>query len=429
MHNMNITTPFMPFYAILAMGMLLGVRRQDFTRKKVLLLAALSVLILVSNVTVFMQFGHVIYGKFYWLLMQLPVFFGFYIVSEHRGIKLIFTLLTVVTLSAPPVQCAVVLRILTDNNVPVVVLGFGLVCVVMLILVYRVLRPNFNYMLKHGEQKDFWKFCIIPFLYYLYTYIGTSYNFMQYTTLNNFFYRRIPDIMVFVSYVLLVDIFKDTSEKQALESERAVFSAQVAAASRQIELLETAQEQARVYRHDMRHHFSLLHGLLSEGAVDNAEHYLAQAQADIDAITPVRYCENHTVNLIVSAFAAKAATRDIAFIAEVSLPAQLFIPETEVCAVLSNGLENAITAAVSADAAEKKIILNCKINKNNLLVYIENTCNGIVPLKNGLPQCTKDGHGLGTKSIAAIAAKHNGYFACETAQDVFILRVVLPFHQ
>lgn len=104
----------------------------------------------------------------------------------------------------------------------------------------------------------------------------------------------------------------------------------------------------------------------------------------------------------------------------------LALPDTELCAVLSNGLENAIAAAVLVDGDDKTVRANCCLNENKLLILMENTCVGKVELVDGLPKSHRNGHGFGTKSMAAIAEKRNGYFACEALEGMFTLRVVLP---
>lgn len=206
-----------------------------------------------------------------------------------------------------------------------------------------------------------------------------------------------------------------------------LLSVQMDSASKQIEFLETSQKQSVIYRHDMRHHFSLIRGFLAEGEIQKAEDYVAQAQKDIEAITPTRYCENNTVNLILSSFDYKAKAANVTLCINTCLPAQLSIPETDLCSVLSNGLENAITAAALVDdSLERKVSLRCLINEGKLLISIENTYSGTVTLKNGLPQTDTKNHGFGTKSIELIAEKRHGYCTFEVTDKLCILRFMIP---
>jgi len=54
------------------------------------------------------------------------------------------------------------------------------------------------------------------------------------------------------------------------------------------------------------------------------------------------FCENNTVNLVLSSFAAKAKKKVVFFSVDAQLPQVLSIFETGLCALLSNVMEYAI---------------------------------------------------------------------------------------
>jgi len=64
----------------------------------------------------------------------------------------------------------------------------------------------------------------------------------------------------------------------------------------------------------------------------------------MDTITPTCFCENETVNLILSAFATKAKQGSTMLTVDAKLPDLLPFSDTELCSLLSNALENAIQA-------------------------------------------------------------------------------------
>ena len=182
-----------------------------------------------------------------------------------------------------------------------------------------------------------------------------------------------------------------------------------------------------MYRHDMRHHLSLIGWYLSNGDYESTEKYVKLAQEDIENITPTRYCKNNTVNLILSSFAVKAKKKGVVFSVDAQLPQSLSISETELCALLSNSLENAIeAAALVEDEQFRKVRISCQTHKGNLLIFIENSFTGKVIMENGLPQSSREGHGLGVKSMSMIVEKYNGYCSFETKGEIFITRIVLP---
>jgi sensor histidine kinase regulating citrate/malate metabolism len=169
------------------------------------------------------------------------------------------------------------------------------------------------------------------------------------------------------------------------------------------------QQNAAAYRHDMRHHLALLQGLASNGRIEEIKEYLRTAQSDMDAITPVRFCENETANLILSSFAAKLKQAGIQFTIDAEIPNTTPFSETELCSLLSNALENAIKASIKiADIAERHIILRVYSKNNKLCIDIRNRYQEEPVFHQDLPVSEEQGHGFGTKSMVHIIEKHGG---------------------
>jgi len=95
--------------------------------------------------------------------------------------------------------------------------------------------------------------------------------------------------------------------------------------------------------------------------------YLQTVQSDLDAITPVRFCENETVNLILSSFAAKAKQSEVRLTIDAKLPDSYPFSDTELCSLLSNTLENAIHASKQITDISKRIIHLRMFSRNNKL--------------------------------------------------------------
>ncbi|MEG2351041.1 MAG: GHKL domain-containing protein, partial [Hungatella sp.] len=148
---------------------------------------------------------------------------------------------------------------------------------------------------------------------------------------------------------------------------------------------------------------------------------------DLTVITPIRFCENETVNLLLSSFVDKMKKQDIILNIKVALPAELNIPDTELCSVLSNGLENALNATNKIeDNTLRKVFFDCNINRKMLLIEIENAYTGHIQMDGKIPTSTEIGHGYGCKSIHSIVKKRNGFCTFQAVDGVFTLRLVLP---
>ena len=266
----------------------------------------------------------------------------------------------------------------------------------------------------------------LPLFYYIFDYATTVYTDALYTGVR-MVTEFLPAAMALFYVVFVSAYHQEVQRRSKLEMDNAILTAQSERAKNEIFALQQVQQQTSIYRHDMRHHLSLLNSYLEAGEISLAGEYIRQAQTDIDKIVPVRYCENNAVNLILSSFAAKSKQQDVAFSAEVNIPAVLPLSDTELCALLSNGLDNAVRAAAQMDGqAQRTVRINCQPHKDKLLIYISNPYRGTVTMREGLPQGTQPQHGFGAISIRMIAEKHNGYCAFEAEEGLFTLKVVLP---
>ena len=111
---------------------------------------------------------------------------------------------------------------------------------------------------------------------------------------------------------------------------------------------------------------------------------------------------------------------------DASLPNDVAIPDTELCSLLSNGLENALHAVADLPADRKQISLYCGVRQNKLLIEIRNPCAGPIAMRDGLPVSDREGHGYGCRSIRAIAQRNGGLCVFSAQQGQFLLQVMLP---
>jgi hypothetical protein len=271
-------------------------------------------------------------------------------------------------------------------------------------------------------------FGAVPLLYYLFDYATTVYTNLLYSGAREAVQFTPSVICTF--YLLFVLLYYDESQKQAYaKRERDIFASQLQQAQTELDTMRQMQNNTVIYRHDMRHHLSLIGGLAADGDLQRIKEYLASTEADIEALTPVRYCENETVNLILSNFETRAKKEHVTLHANVKLPEELGINDTELCALLSNALENAITAAAQVeDERLRKVYIHAVINGDKLVISTENAYVGKLDMEGELPRSknNESGHGFGIKSIVAIVERHGGLYSFETEGGVFILQLLLP---
>ncbi len=292
-------------------------------------------------------------------------------------------------------------------------------------LMYYLLQKYTLQSVRHLMERSV-KSCLLfgamPAFYYLFDYAAVVYTNFMYSGA-----RAAVQFMPFVTatfyFVFVLLYYNETQKQVSIQRERDMLDMQLRQAQTEFASLRLMQQNASLHRHDMRHHFALLQGLACKGHIEEIKEYLQTARSDMDAITPIRFCENETVNLILSAFAAKAKQAGILLTVDVRLPDTLLISDTELCSLLSNALENAIQAPEQIPDSNKRIIRLCMYSKNTkLCIDIRNSYQHEPIFHQGLPVSTKQGHGFGTKSMAHIVEKHGGVYQFSVKDGWFIFQ-------
>jgi len=262
----------------------------------------------------------------------------------------------------------------------------------------------------------------VPLFYYLFDYVTAIYTDVLYSG-TEWAVQFMPSTISVFYFVFVILYYAETQKQASLQREKDMLDAQFRLAQTEFASLRQLQQNAASYRHDMRHHFALLQGLASKEHIEGIKEYLRTAQSDMDAITPTRFCENETVNLILSAFATKAKQAEIMLTVDAKLPDLLPFSDTELCSLLSNALENAIHACEQIPDRNKRIIRLRMYSKNNkLCIDLHNSYQAEPVFRQGLPVSKEQGHGFGTKSIAHIVEKHGGVFQFSVKDGWFIFQ-------
>lgn len=262
----------------------------------------------------------------------------------------------------------------------------------------------------------------VPLFYYLFDYTTIIYTDVLYSGAE-WAVRFMPSTISVFYFVFVILYYAETQKQANLQREKDMLDAQFRLAQTEFASLRQLQQNAAAYRHDMRHHFALLQGLASKEHIEGIKEYLRTAQSDMDAITPLRFCENETVNLILSAFATKAKQGSILLTVDAKLPDSLPFSDTELCSLLSNALENAIHACEQIPDSNKRIIQLRVYSKNTkLCIDIRNSYQAEPIFQQGLPVSKEQGHGFGTKSMVHIVEKHGGVFQFSVKDGWFIFQ-------
>lgn len=413
---------FSRYYAALLFGAAVAVSFAGMapTRKNYLTLGCFTVILFILQIICLQNLGMDMTVKIYPLLAHLPVV-AFIILYLKRSWLIALTSMFISFLCCQPPRWIGAVAGDIFGRASMDHVGYIAAAVLMYYILQKYVVESARHLMERSV-KSCLLFGAMPAIYYLFDYSATVYTGFMYSGT-----RAAVHFMPFVTaafyFVFVLLYYAETQKQASIQRERDMLETQFNKAQTEFASMQQLQQIAAAYRHDMRHHFALLQAMASKGHIEEIQNYLGTAQSDLDAITPIRFCENETVNLILSAYAAKAEQAEIMLTVEASLPESLTFSDTELCSLLSNGLENAINACENiTDRRERCIKLRVYSKNNKLCIDIRNTYHTEPVFRKGLPVSKEPWHGYGTKSMAHIVEKHGGVYQFSVKDGWFIFQ-------
>lgn len=414
------------FGFLLIFGVLLSVYfagvEKTFKNRRAVILFILTMLLL--QTILWATLGYEITRKIYPLVTHLPlaIFITLYY-KKNWTISFVCVLTAYLCCQTPQWFASVGLSLFGSKTAYHIINLLTILPVLYFLKRYVVSSVN---QLMNISRRSLLMFGIVPLMYYLFDYTTTVYTDILYQGIE-MAVLFMPSVVSMFYFVFIIIYYKEMQLRSNVESLNMLLSVQIKQSKKDLDIFWETQEKAAIYRHDMRHHLNLIGGFLADGDTKNARNYINRTQSAVEEITPVRYCENNMINLILSYIMCKAKASSITFTIDVQIPQNISIVETELCALLSNSLENAVNACAQVEDEKSRIIhMNSKVHKGKLLIFIENSYTGEVITENDLPKSTQQGHGFGVKSIVMIIDKYKGYYSYTAKDGIFTLRIVLP---
>lgn len=310
----------------------------------------------------------------------------------------------------------------TTGDIAVSTAVYMISCVVFVAFLMRFVARPINQLLSYST-KSCVAFSAVPFIYYIWCYAAGVYT--DWTQANAYEAMVAVSGMFAALFVIFAAVYStEVRNKAKLEDARKKTEIQLTQASKELETLSRMQALTAEYRHDTRHRLRMLAALANAGDLDGIKGLIQEADRDLDAVTPKKYCANDTLNMVLSYFADECVRSDTRLKIAVRAPGRLPLSSTEICALVGNALDNAVAECAATPNAS--IDVQIIEHRNRLLVSIANTCTREIRFKNDMPVSEREGHGYGCASIKTIAEKHHGQALFAFNSGIFTLKVVIP---
>ncbi len=363
-----------------------------------------------------------------------PIFYMFYSAMIARGpIKKLFCFVNSVLFIAFNTMYTgyVMAPVEQFNPDPVRTIPTSLVCLagacIMVLVFYFTVSKDLAVMLDDPQLNYIWYWLIfIPLVFTAVVLFATPRNFeaimvgrIQAISLVSM--MLIP-IATLLSYHLIYILSSRLKDYSRLQQENTLLKLE----EKRYEQIRSFMEQSRAVRHDFRQHLLVIAGLARKNENQRLIEYISPLISQSNG-TSRHFCANMTVDAVAAHYDEIAESQETKIDWSLELPNNLPIHESDVCSILGNFLENALSAVKDLPVSQRIITAGASmITEETIGISVKNPFQGTVKFRrNGLPRNTRIGHGIGLESVSMITQKYHGSLSLSADGGVFSAGVLL----
>ena len=228
-----------------------------------------------------------------------------------------------------------------------------------------------------------------------------------------FLFLSISIMAVYPVIFLSIRHMSEAAEKRAVETQNKLLIAQIEAETAQL----AADSQAR---HDRRHHNLVLLEFAENNDIESVREYLTNL-VDSDSEVygdDVRYCENITVNTVLTVYERRAKKNGISVNISAKASRDLSVLPQDLVIVIANLFENAIHATSKLKPNNRHIDIYIKDSAQRLLIKVENPCRANLTFDETL-------YGVGIHSVISTTKKYEGMYDFTAEDGIFSAKISL----
>ena len=390
-------------------------------KKSNLLAAAMFAPIVLINLTLFIRLDAQQYTTLLFFWLTLPSIVIFWILSRHRDARFIFTLCMVDTLAIEIGHITNIIDYYISENTYLFMFFSRLIIFpFLLVWIYKRFKPLYL-NLQNYSKKGWGSFAVIGLLFYLIITLAMSYPTQIYDRP-----EYLPVLIVIFAimpmvYIHIVRTLHQQKQFYEMIQQENVWRLQTKNMVSRLDELRQANEAFRIERHDFRHKLKFIASLVETEQYDELGKVLAEYEDALEKTRVVRYCKSAIIDAALSVYIKKAENVGIPVKCGFAFPDTFQVNESELATALANAIENAINASIKLPEQERSIEIKV-LCKPQFIIMVRNTFDGNVVFNdNGIPQSAEEGHGFGTKTIAALCHKVGGYCDFHAEGNVFSL--------
>ena len=241
-------------------------------------------------------------------------------------------------------------------------------------------------------------------------------------------------VLIFIGEAALIYFWQQYRILLAERQKHFIEEQQVKAMKKRLEEAENFYGSIRKVRHEMKNHMANIKGLAGAGEYGEIEDYVRRMDETMQELEYKYVTGNAVTDVIINDKCRRAEKAGIRFDADFRYGGE--IPVFDMGIILNNLLDNAIEACEKLETGKGFIHLSLKQKKQFLLLEVENSFDGAVPVQSGgglalpttkqsiLPGIIAE-HGIGLENVRDVAEKYFGGVNIKVKGDVFHVTVML----
>ena len=196
--------------------------------------------------------------------------------------------------------------------------------------------------------------------------------------------------------------------------------------------LERLNSDLRAQRHDYLNHLQVVYGLMELEEYDELKEYLSPIYKGMMKTGKALKTKNPAVNALLRAKMAEAESKDIDFYVEIKSNLQeLKVEAWELCKVLSNLIDNAMTA-LESNVGEKKLCVDIVEDREKYQFTISNNGPKIPQelqkniFKESFTTKKESGHGMGLYIVTQVLKAYKGSITLSSDDEETSFVISIP---
>lgn len=188
-------------------------------------------------------------------------------------------------------------------------------------LVVTMRKPYLEAMKQSGR---YWKaLWIIPSAFFAINYTAQTWPSNLIETPSNAVTCIVSSLTMMICYAILFQMFDMWRKEQKLAEDNRFLDIYAGGLRHEMETIRVAEERTAHWRHDMRHMFRLIAAFAREGENEKCLELLQEMDERIVETRAVHYCDNVTLNGVLSGCAAMAQRENVRYKCQADVPKEL----------------------------------------------------------------------------------------------------------